>query len=178
MLGLVLGFEHDAFRQRLAGRTKLKMQPGQNGLVKSPFTIDKTADGVTYLGTDLATESDWNALLTYAVPLGVAIEITPVNYIFGQFYGTGGVTSGDIITGGLTRILKQNANGTESRELWKGANGIFKDIGDEWQRPKVRVPVVVNASQKIVVEVYGLGTTLDVSTSNFFIECVQYYEEI
>lgn len=150
----------------------------QSNLVSSPFTIDKTADGVTYIAADLATEADWNTVLTYAVPLGVAIEITPVNYIFGQYYNTGGVTSGNIITAGLTRILKQNANGTESRELWKGANGIFKDIGDEWQRPKVRVPVVVNASQKVVVQVYSLGTTLDVSTSNFFIECTQYYEEI
>lgn len=151
---------------------------GQANLVSSPFTIDKTADGVTYVAADFATEADWNTILTYAVPLGVAIEITPVNYIFGQYYNTGGVTSGNLITAGMTRILKQNANGTESRELWKGANGIFKDIGDEWQRPKVRVPVVVNASQKVVVQVYSLGTTLDVSTSNFFIECTQYYEEI
>ena len=55
---------------------------------------------------------------------------------------------------------------------------IFGDLGDELKRPKLKTPVVVNASQKIVVDVYGLGADLDVCTSNFFIEATQYYEEI
>jgi hypothetical protein len=145
------------------------------GLVKSPFTIDKNTSGSTWLTADLATVAVWTDALTYAVPLGTAIEITPVNYHFGTYKATDTTTT---ITAGSTRILKQNANATESREIWQGANGIFKDIGDEFQRPKLRVPVVVNASQKIVVQVYSLGTTLDSVASNYFIECVQYYEEV
>jgi len=145
------------------------------GLVKSPFTIDKNSTGSTWLTADLATVATWTEILNYAVPLGMAIEITPVNYHFGTYKATDTTTQ---ITAGNTRILKQNANGTESREIWSGANGIFKDIGDEFQRPKLRVPVVVNASQKLVVQVYSLGTTLDSAVSNFTIECVQYYEEI
>jgi hypothetical protein len=150
----------------------------KNAIVKSPFTIEKNADGVTYISSDLATSTDWKTVLTYAVPLGMAIEITPANYIFGEYFGTGGVTASDVIAAGMSRILKQNANGTESREIWSGSNKIFGDLGDELKRPKLKVPVVVNASQKIVVQVYSLGTTLDVSTSNFFIEATQYYEEI
>lgn len=145
------------------------------GLVKSPFTIDKNSTGSTWLSADLATVAVWTEILNYAVPLGMAVEITPVNYHFGSYKATDTTTA---ITAGTTRILKQNANGTESREIWSGANGIFKDIGDEFQRPKIRVPVVVNASQKIVVQVYSLGTTLDSVASNYFIECIQYYEEI
>lgn len=154
------------------------MADAKSGLVKSPFTIEKNADGVTYLTSDLASEADWNQILSYSVPLGMAIEVTPANYIFGEYYSTLGSTAGNIISAGLTRVLKKNANGTESREIWSGSNKIFGDLGDELQRPKLKVPVVVNASQKIVVEVYQLGTTLDVSTSNFFIEATQYYEEI
>lgn len=149
--------------------------PTQTGLVKSPFTIDKNSTGSTFLSADLATAAAWTEVLSYAVPLGMAIEITPVNYHFGDYNATDTTTA---ITAGQTRILKQNANGTESREIWSGANGIFKDIGDEFQRPKIRVPVVVNASQKIVVQVYSLGTTLDSASSNYYIECIQYYEEI
>lgn len=154
------------------------MENGKTAIVKSPFTIEKNADGVTYIAADLATSTDWKTILTYAVPLGMAIEVTPANYIFGEYFGTGGVTAGDVISAGMSRILKQNANGTESREIWSGSNKIFGDLGDELKRPKLKVPVVVNASQKIVVQVYSLGTTLDVSTSNFFIEATQYYEEI
>lgn len=149
--------------------------PQGSGLVKSPFTIDKNSTGSTWLSADLATAAAWTEVLNYAVPLGMAIEITPVNYHFGDYNATDTTTA---ITAGQTRILKQNANGTESREIWSGANGIFKDIGDEFQRPKIRVPVVVNASQKIVVQVYSLGTTLDSASSNYYIECIQYYEEI
>jgi len=149
--------------------------PQGSGLVKSPFTIDKNSTGSTWVSADFATADSWTTVLTYAVPLGMAVEITPVNYHFGDFNATDASTA---ITAGQTRILKQNANGTESREIWSGANGIFKDIGDEFQRPKIRVPVVVNASQKIVVQVYGMGTTFDSASSNYYIECIQYYEEI
>ena len=145
------------------------------GLVKSPFTIDKTTTGSTWMTADLDSEAAWNQVFEYAVPLGTAIEITPVNYHFGDYKDTDTTTQ---ITGGMTRILKKNANNTETREIWAGANGIFKDVGDEFQRPKLRVPVIVNASQKITVEVYSLGTTLDSVCSNYFIECVQYYEAI
>jgi hypothetical protein len=145
------------------------------GLVKSPYTIDKNSNGSTWVTADFATAASWTEVLSYAVPLGMAIEITPVNYHFGDFNTTDTTTA---ITAGQTRILKQNANGTESREIWSGSNGIFKDIGDEFQRPKIRVPVVVNASQKIVVQVYSMGTTFDSASSNYYIECIQYYEEI
>lgn len=144
------------------------------GLVKAPFTISKITSGVTYLGTDLDTAARWEDLLTYDVPLGTAVEITPVNYLFATLKNTGGTA----ITAGNSRLVKTNAAGTEERELWQGSNGIFKDIGDEFQRPKIRVPVVVNSSQKVKFQVYSLGTTLDVSTSDVLIECVQYYEEI
>lgn len=146
----------------------------EKGLVKSPFTISKNSDGSTWLSADTATSTNWFTILTYAVPLGTAIEITPVNYHFGVYK----LTDGTAITGGNTRILKKNAAGTESRELWSGPNNIFKDIGDEFQRPKIRVPVVATASQKIVVDVYSLGNTLDSASSDYFIECMQYYEEI
>jgi len=147
----------------------------EQGLVKSPFTIDKNSSASTWLTADLVSSTDWKQVLVYDVPLGVAIEITPVNYHFGDYNATDTTTA---ITAGNTRILKKNANGTESREIWSGANGIFKDIGDEFQRPKIRVPVVINASQKLAVEVYSLGTTLDSVASNYYVECVQYYEEI
>jgi len=149
--------------------------PQGSGLVKSPFTIDKNSTGSTWVSADFTSADSWTTVLTYAVPLGMAIEITPVNYHFGDYNATDASTA---ITAGQTRILKQNANGTESREIWSGANGIFKDIGDEFQRPKIRVPVVVNASQKIVVQVYSMGTTFDSASSNYYIECIQYYEEI
>lgn len=142
---------------------------------KSPFTIGKTATGVTWLSADLATASSWQDVLTYAVPLGTAVEITPVNYIYGQFYATDTTTK---ITAGLTRVLKQNANGSQSKELWSGPNAIFKDVGDEFQRPKLRVPVLANASQVIKVQVYSLGVTLDSAVSDFLIECMQYYEAL
>lgn len=148
--------------------------PDVKGLVKSPFTISKNSDGSTWLSADTATSTSWFAILTYAVPLGTAIEITPINYHFGSYK----LTDGTAITAGNTRILKKNAAGTESRELWSGPNNIFKDIGDEFQRPKIRVPVVLSASQKLVVEVYSLGNTLDSASSDYFIECMQYYEEI
>jgi len=147
----------------------------KEGLVKSPFTINKNTTGSTFITADLATSTTWQDLLKYAVPLGMAIEVTPINYHFGTYLATDTTTS---ITAGMTRILKQNANGSESREVWAGANGIFKDIGDEFQRPKLRAPVVVNASQVLLVQVYNLGVTLDSAVSDYFIECLQYYEEI
>jgi hypothetical protein len=145
-----------------------------NGLVKSPFTIDKNTDGVTFLSADLVDVSVFTTIMSYDVPLGTAIEILPTNYHFGDLKTTGGTT----ISAGSSRILKQNANGTESRELWQGSNAIFKDIGDKLQRPSINIPVVVNSSQKIVVQVINLGTTLDSVSSNYYIECQQVYEEI
>jgi hypothetical protein len=145
------------------------------GLVKSPFTISKTATGATWLSADLVSAASWQQILSYSVPLGTAIEITPVNYIYGLYLATDTST---VITAGLSRILKKNAAATESREIFSGPNRIFKDVGDEFQRPKVRVPVVASASQVLAVEVYSLGTTLDSVVSDFFIECMQYYEEI
>lgn len=147
----------------------------EKNLVKSPFTISKNSDGATWLSADLTAQAEWKAILTYAVPLGTAVEVTPVNYHYGQYYATDTTTK---ITAGNTKIEKKNAAGTESRELWSGPNSIFKDIGDEFQRPKIRVPVVASASQKIVVSVYNLGADLDSVVSDYFIECMQYYEEI
>lgn len=145
------------------------------GLVKSPFLIDKNTTGVTFLAADLVDVTTFTNILSYAVPLGTAVEITPVNYHFGTYNATDTTTQ---ITAGSTRILKQNANGTESREVWQGENGIFKDIGDEFQRPKLRIPVIANASQVLIVQVVNLGTTLDSIASNYSIECMQFYEEI
>jgi len=147
---------------------------GEN-LVKSPFTITKNADGATWISADLATTTVFTDALSYAVPLGTAIEILPTNYHFGEYNATDTTTQ---ITAGRTRILKQNANGTESRELWQGPNGIFKDIGDIRQRPNIKIPVVVNASQKLKIQVISLGTTLDSVESDYFIECQQIYEDI
>jgi len=147
----------------------------QKGLVKSPFTINKNASGSTYLSADLTAEAAWNEILNYSVPLGTAIEIMPVNYHFGYYYATDTTTQ---ITAGMTRLLKKNAAGTETRELWSGPNSIFKDIGDIRQRPNIRVPVVLSASQVLAVEVYNMGVDLDSVTSDYFIECMQYYEEI
>lgn len=144
-------------------------------LVKSPFTIDKNATGATWLSADLASSSLWTQILAYAVPLGTAVEVTPVNYHFGVYLATDTTTT---ITAGSTRILKKNAAGTESRQLWSGPNSIFGTISDEFKRPKIRVPVVASASQQIVVEVLSLGTTLDSVVSNYIIECMQYYEEV
>ena len=150
----------------------------QAGLTKSPFTITKATTGVTWLTANPATATTYQTILTYAVPLGMAVEITPVKYFFGFLYGTGGVTAGDKITAGTSKIIKQNANGTQSREIWSGSNSIFLQVGDAFQRPQIRVPVVVNASQQIVVQVASLGTTLSSTNSDFHIESMQYYEEI
>ena len=147
----------------------------EKGLVKSPFTINKNSDGVTFLSADLAGEAAWNQILKYSVPLGTAVEVMPINYHYGYYYATDTTTQ---ITAGLTRLLKKNAAGTETRELWKGPNKIFKDIGDIRQRPNIRVPVVLSASQVLAVEVYNMGTTLDSVTSDYYVECMQYYEEI
>ena len=146
----------------------------QKGLVKSPFTISKNSDGSTWLSADTATSTSWFAILTYAVPLGTAIEITPVNYHFGTYK----LTDGTAITGGNTRILKKNAAGTESREIWSGSNAIFLAVGDIRQRPSLRVGVLLNSSENLVVQVASLGTTLDVSVSDFQLEATQYYKEV
>jgi hypothetical protein len=150
-------------------------QVDSSGLVKSPFTISSATTGVTFVSSDFATSSSWTTILTYAVPLGVAVEITPVNWHFGYYYATDTTTQ---ITAGLTKIEKQNANGTESRELWSGPNKIFKDIGDVRQRPNLRVPVILNASEKLVVSVKSLVTTFDIGVSDYFIEAMQYYEQV
>lgn len=149
------------------------------GLVKSPFTISSSSTGVDWMKSsgstaDLVSSALWTEIMKYSVPLGMAVEITPVNFFFGYYLATDASTA---ITAGETRILKQNANGTESREIWSGTNKLFKDIGDEFQRPKLRVPALLNASQVLKVEVRSLGTTLD-TTSNFYVECMQYYEEV
>ena len=153
--------------------TEPGVDPG-TGLVQSPFTITKDSDGSTYLTADLATSSTFTDLLIYAVPLGQAVKIETFNYFFGEYKDTGG----SAITDGQTRLLKANSTRDESRTIWQGSNGIFKDIGDVRQRPTLRVPVIASASQKLVVQVKDLGTTLDISESNFFIESFQIYEQI
>jgi len=146
----------------------------QEKLVRSPFTINKNTDGASWISADLADVSVFTTILSYSVPLGVAIEITPKNYHFGQYK----FTDGTKIVDGDTRILKQNANATESREVWAGSNGIFKDIGDAFQRPNLTAGVMVSTSEKLVIQVKGLGATLDKDLSNYYIECVQIYQEI
>lgn len=146
-----------------------------NQLIRTPFTINSTSTGVTFMAADLATANSWNTILTYSVPLGVAIEVLPTNYFFFDLKATDTTTR---ITAGLSRVIKQNANGTETRELFSGSNGIFKDIGDEFQRPKFKVGVTANSSQQILCQVYGLGTSLDSIASNVFIECLQWSEQL
>lgn len=147
---------------------------GQN-LVRTPFTISKASNGATWLSADLATSTDWKTILSYSVPLGTAIEITPLNYHFGNYYATDTTTK---ITAGSTKLVKTNATGGETRELWAGANGIFKDIGDEFQKPRLKVSVMLEASQQLLVQVYNMGTTLDSVASDFFVECMQISEQI
>ena len=84
-------------------------QVDSTGLVKSPFTISNSTTGVTFVAADFATSDSWTVILTYAVPLGVAVEVTPVNWHFGYYYATDTTTQ---ITAGETKIEKQNANGT------------------------------------------------------------------
>ena len=144
-------------------------------LVKSPFTINKDSTGATWISADLATTTLFTDLLSYAVPLGTAIEITPQNYHYGSYFATDTTTT---ITAGRTRLVKQNANGTNSRELWLGPNSIYGDISDIRQRPNIRVPVILNASQVLKVQIISAGTTVDSVTSDYFVECQQVYEEI
>ena len=144
-------------------------------LVKSPFTINKDATGATWLSADLVSVATWTDVLSYAVPLGTAIEVTPQNYHYGDYNATDTTTT---ITAGRTRLLKQNANGTNTRELWLGPNSIFGDISDVRRRPSVRVPVILNASQVLKVQIISAGTTLDSASSDYFVECQQVYEEI
>lgn len=151
------------------------MVDSDTGLVKSPFTITKNTDGSTFLSADLANVTTFTDILVYAVPLGQAVRIEPFNYFYGFYYATDTTTK---ITAGQTRILKANSNRTEQREIWHGVNSIFKDIGDKLQRPELRVPVTLNASQKLVVQVMNLGVTLDQGVSDFIIEATQFYEEI
>lgn len=148
---------------------------GATGLKQAPFTITKDSEGSTWLSADLADASEWKQILKYSVPLGTAIQVEPTNYHFGEYNATDTTTQ---ITAGKSRVLKKNAAGTESIELWQGSNGIYKDIGDEWQRPKFKTSVFASASQLVTVEVYNLGTTLDSASSDFFIECTQLYEDI
>jgi len=152
-----------------------EMVDKDTGLVKSPFTITKSTDGSTFLSADLADVSVFTDILVYAVPLGQAVRIEPFNYFYGFYYATDATTK---ITAGQTRILKANSNRTEQREVWLGVNSIFKDIGDKLQRPELRVPVTLNASQKLVVQVKSLGVSLDQGVSDFIIEATQFYEEI
>ena len=147
-------------------------------LVRAPFTIDKNTSGVTYIASDLATSTEYVDVLSYSVPLGMAVEVTPANYLFGQYFNTAGATSGNIISAGTTIVVKKNASNAESRELWKGSNAIFGALGNELERPRFKTGVTVSASEKLVVQVANLGVTLDVSTSNVFIEAVQVYEAI
>lgn len=147
-----------------------------SGLTKSPFTLSKSSDGVTFITADLAASTSFEPIWTYAVPLGMAVQITPANYIFGHYIsGADGTTK---ITAGMTRLVKMNANGSDTKEVWSGSNAIFLDIGDINKRPNLKVPVVVNASQKLQVQVKGLGAALDFEVSDFYIECVQFYERI
>lgn len=146
-----------------------------DNLVRTPFTISKSTDGVVYASTDIEDSTVASTLLTYSVPLGMAVQIAPENYVFGQYLNT----SAAVIAFGETIISKSNATGAESREIFRGSNGIFGNIGDEFKRPRLGVGVLVNASEKLIVQVVSVGAVdLDVSASNFFIQATQVYEQI
>lgn len=144
------------------------------GLMQSPFTISKITTGSTWLTANLATSSLWTTINTYAVPLGTAIQVTPQNYLFFTLKDTGA----SAITAGNSRVVKANANATNTVELWSGPNTIFKDIGDALQRPYIRVPVTANASEQLLFQVYSLGTTLASTNSDVFLECMQFYAPV
>ena len=150
-------------------------QDSNTGLVKAPFTITKSSDASTFLSADLASSATFQDILVYAVPLGQALKIEPFHYFFGFYYATDTTTK---ITAGETKLVKANSTRDENRTIWQGANSIFKDVGDEQQRPKLRVPVTLSSSEKLVVQVKSLGTTLDQGVSDFNMECFQIYEQI
>jgi len=143
-------------------------------LIQSPATISKLTTGSTFVSADFATASSWTTILTFAVPLGVGYEITTQNYIFAVLKNTGGTA----ITAGDSRLIKANATQGQTIELWAGPNSIFKDIGDALQRPYVRVNITLNSSEVLLFQVYALGTTLDVSESNVYIEAKQVTQAI
>lgn len=150
------------------------MNADPKGLMKSPATITKISTGSTWLTADLSTASRWETILTFAVPLGLAYEVNPSNYFFANLDDTAGTA----VTGGYVRLVKANANQSNTIELWAGPSLIFKDIGDALQRPNIKVPVTVNASEVLLVQVYSLGTTLDSVTSDVYIEAMQYYAPV
>jgi hypothetical protein len=151
----------------------------QEGLVSAPFTLSKSTDDVAWMvNGDIDPSSNYETIFSYSVPLGTAIQILPRNYIFGFYYDTVASTEGNLIKTGETRLTKSNANGSDTRQFWAGQNNIFKDVGDVRQRPSITIPLLANASQKINVQIKGMGTTLDKDYSDFFIECIQFYEKI
>ncbi len=145
------------------------------GLVQAPFTITKNSSGSTFLSGDLGNSATYQDVLVYAVPLGQAIKIEPFHYFFGFYYATDTTTK---ITAGTTRMQKCNSTRDENRTLWEGSNAIFKDVGDERQRPKLTIQVVLSASEKLAIQVANLATTLDQGVSDFHIQCWQVYQQI
>lgn len=143
-------------------------------LVESPFTITENTSGVTTNST-VATASVWYEVAEYQVPLGMAILMDPTNYIFADIYDN---TATPVeITSGTARLLKLNAPETEQVEIWAGPIAIFKDVGDERQRPRIKTSVLLNASEKLRLEVYSSSTAKG-SNCTFAIECKALYPPV
>lgn len=151
-----------------------EISPSRTGLVKSPRSITNQDSNITKADS---TASTWSSVFKYSVPLGTAFEMTPANY----FHTTIKDTADNSITAtaaDLMRIMKANANETEKREIWRGPLTLFTgNVYDEFQRPKLRVPVLWNASQVILLDFY-CATAIDGTNASFVLEGMEYYEEI
>ena len=154
------------------------MRDPRTGLVKSPFTILESDSNVTKASADIVTATE-GTLFTYKVPLGVAIEITPANFFFIDLIDT---ADNAVVDGadGIVKLIKDNQTETEKREVWSGPDTLFSgNIYDVRTRPQIRAPVILNASQKllIVVKATVVGG-IDKDNSKMTVECMQYYEEV
>jgi len=143
-------------------------------LVSSPFTITESTSGVTN-STTATTASVWGELHEYQVPLGMAVLLNPTNYLFVSPYSSAATPAA--ISSGTIRVLKKNAAETEVIEMWQGPIGIFKDVGDEQQRPRFKTEVLLNAAEKLTVEIYS-ATAAKGSNGTFAIEGTAFYPPV
>jgi len=143
-------------------------------LVESPFTITETTSGVT-LNTVTAVASTWYEVAEYQVPLGMAVLIDPTNYVFASLFTEAATPVA--ITAGTARLIKLNAPETEMVEIWAGPIAIFKDVGDERQRPRLKTAVLLNSSEKLRLECYSTSTA-DGANCTFAIEAKALYPPV
>jgi len=144
-------------------------------LVKSPTSITQSSDYTTKVAN--GTANVWSTVFKVTIPLGIAFEMTPVNFFHTDFKDTAG-NSITVTAADQFRIVKANANSTEKREIWSGPATLFTgNIYDEFQRPKLRVPVVWSASELILLD-YLVATAVGKDYTHFVLEGMQYYQEV